>query len=150
MKSPAGKKEPDPEDFESAHIPIFVEGKKNCVVYYKNEQMQRQVYSTCSAPSCEGKHIHVTKDRNCFQIFHSREYHKKKIILSCTNNCSSPGKQVPKKTQKTTKKGKKKFIQNNYPHVVLLYFITNSITCSGAWQGLAWVVASFFLLQWNL
>ena len=77
VKSPAGKKEPDPEDFESVHIPIFVEGKKNCVVYHKNEQMQQQVYSTCSAPSCEGKHMHVTKDRNCFQIFHSREYHKK-------------------------------------------------------------------------
>lgn len=149
MKSPAGKKKPDPEDFESVHIPIFVEGKKNCVVYYKNEQMQRQVYSTCSAPSCEGKHMHVTKDRNCFQIFHSREYHKK-IILSCTNNCSSPGKQVPKKHKKQPKKEKQKFIQNNYPHVVLLYFISNSITCSGAWQGLAWVVGSLFLLQWNL
>lgn len=89
--------------------------------------------------------MHVTKDRNCFQIFHSREYHKK-IILSCTNNCSSRGKQVPKKTQKQPKKEKQKFIQNNYPHVVLLYFIISS----GAWQGLAWVVGSLFLLQWNL
>lgn len=121
MKSPAGKREPDPEDFESVHIPIFVEGKKNCVVYHKNEQMQQQVYSTCSAPSCEGKHMHVTKDRNCFQIFHSREYHKK-IILSCTNNCSSRGKQVPKKTQKQPKKEKQKFIQNNYPHVVIILY----------------------------
>ena len=76
VRTPVGKKV-DPEEFESVHIPVFVEGKKNCVVCYKTEQVQRQVYSTCSAPSCEGKHMHVTKERNCFQIFHSKEYHKR-------------------------------------------------------------------------
>lgn len=66
----------DPNQFESVHMPVFTDGKKNCVVCYKQNKIQRQVYSTCSAPMCKGKHMHVTKEKNCFQVFHSREYHK--------------------------------------------------------------------------
>jgi len=68
-------KKVDPEAFKSVHMPVFTEEKKNCVVCYKESKVQRQVYSTCSAPMCRGKHMHVTKERNCFQVFHSREYH---------------------------------------------------------------------------
>ena len=73
--TPTNKKN-SPEKFESVHMTIFMEGKKNCVVCYKENKVQRQVYSTCSAPMCKGKHMHVTKERNCFKVFHSREYHK--------------------------------------------------------------------------
>ena len=64
----------DPNEFQSLHMPVFTDEKKNCVVCYKQNKVQRQVFSTCSAPMCEGKHMHVTKEKNCFQVFHSREY----------------------------------------------------------------------------
>ena len=67
----------DPHKFESAHIPVFVEERKNCVVCYKQGRGQLRVQSKCSAEQCGGKHMHVTKDKNCFLEFHSREYHNR-------------------------------------------------------------------------
>lgn len=67
----------DPNEFQSLHMPVFTDERKNCVVCYKTRKLQRQVYSTCSAPMCKGKYMHVTKEKNCFQVFHSREYHMK-------------------------------------------------------------------------
>ena len=42
------------------------------VVHPATEDPQNKL---CPAPQCQGKHMHVTKARNCFHIFHSREYH---------------------------------------------------------------------------
>ena len=64
----------DPNEFQSLHMPVFTDERKNCVVCYKHNKVQRQVFSTCSAPTCEVKYMHVTKEKNCFQIFHSRGY----------------------------------------------------------------------------
>ena len=64
-----------PHKFETVHMPVFTNEKKNCVVCYKQGRGQRQCYSTCSAPQCRSKHMHVTKLKNCFEEFHSREYH---------------------------------------------------------------------------
>ena len=64
-----------PHEFESVHMPVFGEERRNCVVCYKKSRVQQRVFSKCSADQCEGKHMHVTKDKNCFLEFHSREYH---------------------------------------------------------------------------
>ena len=66
---PAGK-------FVVEHCPIFVDTKKQCVVCAQNEESGRnRVRTTCSATQCRGKHMHLTSDKNCWQIFHSREFH---------------------------------------------------------------------------
>ena len=70
-----GKQKAPPSEFETKHVPLFSEQKKNCVVCYKQEKAERKVYSYCAAPQCEGKHMHVTKERNCFHVFHTKEYH---------------------------------------------------------------------------
>ena len=70
-----GRERAQPCVFEILHVPIFSEVKKACVVCYKQEKVQRKVYSYCAAPPCQGKHMHVTKERNCFQVFHTKEYH---------------------------------------------------------------------------
>jgi len=64
-----------PHEFESVHMPVFVEERKNCVVCYKKYQVQQRVFSKCSTDQCGDKHMHVTKEKNCFLEFHSREYH---------------------------------------------------------------------------
>ena len=78
-----GRERDQPSDFETVHVPCISEQKKSCVVCYKQEKVQRKVYSYCASPQCQGKHMHVTKERNCFDVFHSREYHtlvlKKKL-----------------------------------------------------------------------
>ena len=72
---PSVAKPVDPHQFESVHMPVFTDERKNCVVCYKEGRGQLRVQSICSAPQCEGKHMHVTKEKNCFKEFHSREYH---------------------------------------------------------------------------
>ncbi|XP_020603908.1 piggyBac transposable element-derived protein 4-like [Orbicella faveolata] len=61
--------------FDVEHSPIFLDEKKDCVVCAKREKVRKRVYTSCSAPQCRGKHMHFTKDNNCWQIFHSREFH---------------------------------------------------------------------------
>ncbi|XP_015754845.1 PREDICTED: piggyBac transposable element-derived protein 4-like [Acropora digitifera] len=62
-------------EFEVEHCPIYVDEKRDCVVCRKRDGVRRQVYSMCSAPQCQGKHMHITKEKNCFQVFHTREFH---------------------------------------------------------------------------
>ena len=66
---------PAPGEFETIHIPVFSDVRRNCVVCYKQGRGQLRVFSYCRAPQCEGKYMHVTMDKNCFVEFHSREYH---------------------------------------------------------------------------
>lgn len=63
------------EEFETVHIPVFSDKKRNCVVCYKQGRGEKKVRSYCSAPQCLGKFMHVLTDRNCFAEFHTREYH---------------------------------------------------------------------------
>ena len=50
-----GSRKVNPDQFESVHMPVFTEEKKNCVVCYRQSKVQRQVHSTCSAPMCRGE-----------------------------------------------------------------------------------------------
>ena len=62
--------------FVVEHCPIYVEAKKQCVVCAQNEESGRnRIRTTCSAPQCRGKHMHFTTEKNCWQVFHCREFH---------------------------------------------------------------------------
>ena len=59
---------PQPGQFQTVHMPVYSQDtKRNCVVCYKQGRGQKQVYSYCSAPQC-GKYLHITKERNCFEV----------------------------------------------------------------------------------
>ena len=64
-----------PHDFETVHIPVITEERKHCVVCYKQGLGQKKVQTKCSAEQCKGKYMHITQEKNCFQVFHTREYH---------------------------------------------------------------------------
>lgn len=69
------KPSPPPGQFTTVHMPAFSQDiKRNCVVCYREGRGQKQVHSFCSAPQCQ-KYLHVSRDRNCFQVWHSEEYH---------------------------------------------------------------------------
>ena len=87
------------EPNQSVHMPVFTKEKRNSAVPYSESKVQQLVCLTCSAPMCEGKHMHVTKKRNCFQEFHSREYHKQwyfGLVLNFSWYCAEWGKGLPK------------------------------------------------------
>lgn len=69
------KPTPPQHDFETVHLPGFSDDRRRCVVCYKQGRGELKVYSYCRAPQCKGKFMHVTKDKNCFEVFHTREYH---------------------------------------------------------------------------
>ena len=54
------------------HCPVFVDVKRvrECK---KRDGVKRQVYSLCSAHQCQGKHMLIAKEKNCFQVFHTRD-----------------------------------------------------------------------------
>ena len=66
---------PPPSLFSTEHIPRVADVKRNCVVCWKREKVEKKITTYCSAPQCEGKFMHITRERNCFEIFHSPEYH---------------------------------------------------------------------------
>ena len=66
---------PQTSQFETEHIPLQGEHRRNCVVCYREGRGEVKVQTYCSAPQCEGKYMHVAKQRNCFAVFHSAEYH---------------------------------------------------------------------------
>lgn len=72
------KPTPPPEDFDTVHIPEYCDVRRCCVVCYNQGRGELKVISYCSAPQCKGKAMHVTKDKNCFRVFHSREYQSSK------------------------------------------------------------------------
>ena len=63
--------------FDVTHSPIFLDVRKQCVVCLREGRGRFFVYSSCSAPQCQGLHMHVTRERNCWQVFHSRQFQDK-------------------------------------------------------------------------
>ena len=72
---PRTPRPPPPSVFATQHIPHVADKQRNCVVCYKRDKVERKITTYCSAPQCEGKFMHITRERNCFEIFHSPEYH---------------------------------------------------------------------------
>lgn len=77
MDPPAASKTVgDPNEFVTDHVPVMTEEKNNCVVCYKLHKKEKQVHTKCIASQCN-KYMHITQtNHNCFQIFHTREYHR--------------------------------------------------------------------------
>ena len=94
------KRAATPSQCEIVHCPVFSNVKRNCVVCYKQGRGQLQIYSYCSAPQCGGKHMHITKEKNCFKEFHSIDYQQNCLFTF------SKAKQS--KTKKNLKKSKYK------------------------------------------
>ena len=64
----------EPSVYETVHIPTFSIEKRNCKVCYKDLKRELKVKSYCSAPQCS-VYIYCINDKNCFAIWHSKDYH---------------------------------------------------------------------------
>ena len=80
LTSTTSKPAPHLDDFEAVHVPEFSEKWNRCVVCYKKRRGEVKITSFCSAPQCK-KYMHMTKGKNCFKEFHTREYHASKIHI---------------------------------------------------------------------
>lgn len=65
----------EPGTYDTVHLPQFTDKKRNCKVCYKTANKELKVLSMCSAPQCQ-VYLHCTADKNCFAIWHSRDFHK--------------------------------------------------------------------------
>ena len=64
----------EPGDFVTVHIPKVTDTKRNCKVCYKATQKEMKVRTYCSAEQCKNVYLHCTQDKNCFEIWHSKDY----------------------------------------------------------------------------
>ncbi|XP_031549281.1 piggyBac transposable element-derived protein 4-like [Actinia tenebrosa] len=70
----SGKVKPSGQ-FITEHLPVFSEDVRcNCVVCYHEGRGQLRVASYCDAPQCQ-VFLHITSARNCFRVWHSKDYH---------------------------------------------------------------------------
>ena len=53
---------PPPSLFSTEHIPRVADVKRNCVVCWKREKVEKKITTYCSAPQCEGKFMHITRN----------------------------------------------------------------------------------------
>ncbi|XP_057291023.1 piggyBac transposable element-derived protein 4-like [Hydractinia symbiolongicarpus] len=60
--------------YNTEHMPVFTEEKRNCKVCYAELKKQVRVYTKCSAPQCD-VYLHFTKENNCFQKWHTTFKH---------------------------------------------------------------------------
>jgi hypothetical protein len=65
---------PRHDQFCVVHMPKTAEKRKHCVVCYQKGLGQRFVYTYCSAPQCNNKHMHVGAKFDCFEVWHSSNY----------------------------------------------------------------------------
>ena len=70
-----GPPQVEPTLYETAHIPKFLNQKRNCKVCYASTKKECKIYSYCSAPQC-GVYLHCTAAKNCFDIWHKKDYHR--------------------------------------------------------------------------
>ena len=71
---PPAREPKDPGEFGTAHILKISDTKRNCKVCYATTKNELKVRSYCSAPQCENAYLHCTQDKNCFEIWHSKDY----------------------------------------------------------------------------
>lgn len=75
---PVYKPTPPPVEtrsFETAHIMKAAEKARNCRVCYQTTKVEKKVNTYCSAPQCQ-VFLHCTQKNNCFELWHSKEYHR--------------------------------------------------------------------------
>ncbi|KAL9978044.1 hypothetical protein ACROYT_G015521 [Oculina patagonica] len=64
----------DPGEFVTDHIPRMSGTKRNCKVCYATTGKEMKVRTFCSAEQCKDAPLHITQDKNCFEIWHSKDY----------------------------------------------------------------------------
>ena len=62
--------------FDTIHCPLFVDARKQCVVCVREGRGRFPGKTLCRAPQWQGLHMHITRERNCFEVFHSRHFQK--------------------------------------------------------------------------
>lgn len=63
---------PDHGPYVTEHIPTVSEDRQMCVVCWRREKNSK-VNTYCKAPQCK-RHMHITRDKNFFEVFHSEGY----------------------------------------------------------------------------
>ena len=63
----------EPGEFETVHMIKFSEKGKNCKVCYAATKKEQKVKTYCNAPQCQVS-LHCLPDKNCFEIWHSKDY----------------------------------------------------------------------------
>lgn len=77
MNPPVSTPVADPHDFETAHVPVMTAERKIYGVCYKQGKGEQRVQTKYSAPQGDKYTcMHITQNKNCFQIFHTRAYQK--------------------------------------------------------------------------
>ena len=66
---------PGTSQFETAHMPMVSDVRRNCAVCYREGRGQMRVTTYCNVPQCQ-KFLHISSSMNCFEIWHSAGYHK--------------------------------------------------------------------------
>ncbi|XP_048575717.1 piggyBac transposable element-derived protein 4-like [Nematostella vectensis] len=64
-----------PNQFETVHMPMMSDVKRNCKVCYATTGKELKVRTYCEAPQCQA-YLHLTSTQNCFKIWHSKEFHE--------------------------------------------------------------------------
>ena len=59
--------------FETAHIVKSSVTRKSCKVCYRETKKELRVVTYCDAPQCQ-VYLHCTQEKNCFEIWHSKDY----------------------------------------------------------------------------
>ena len=73
---PASSRVKPPGEFDLGdHVPSFTDVRRSCKVCSK-EGIDSRIYSFCSAPQCHGVYLHLTREKNCFVRWHSRDYQR--------------------------------------------------------------------------
>ena len=62
-------------EFPTVHIPVFSHTQRCCVVCYKEGRGDFRFRSYCNSPQCQ-EYMHVSKGWDCFEVFHSKKYHR--------------------------------------------------------------------------
>ena len=76
---PLFRPRPPPQDksqFQTDHIPVFSDTKRNCKVCYMTIKKEMKVRSYCSAPHCN-IYRHYCQGYKCFRIRHGKKFHEK-------------------------------------------------------------------------
>lgn len=64
---------PDHGPYVTDHIPTVSEDRLMCIVCWKREEKNFKVNTYGKVPQCKC-HMHITREKNCFEDFHSEGY----------------------------------------------------------------------------
>ena len=60
--------------FHSVHMPSYNKKHRNCKVCYNDLKLEKKTHISCAAPQCKNEYLCITKNKNCFQKWHSDDF----------------------------------------------------------------------------